>query len=225
MARLADWEAMKLGETTKYLAIAAAAATLLAACGSSSEEQSLSQKELAATLTEDGYSDEAATCAAGLEIADAKTRSKQDSESSTLSERLDAFADTCAENELALDELDAERAELAFVDQEEIDAVDTLGDDEALDALWVECEEGIGASCDELFSKSPLGSDYEDYGLSCGRRPEVLYCSELDAEDGLQPVPEIAAVAVAEEEQSEAQDDLDAQAAADAADEKPVVEN
>ncbi|MGH1491610.1 MAG: hypothetical protein ACRBK7_19815 [Acidimicrobiales bacterium] len=57
-----------------------------------------------------------------------------------------------------------------------------FGDDPALDRLWTECEEGLGAACDELFDRSELGSVYEDFGVSCGDRPEVLYCSELDAE-------------------------------------------
>lgn len=56
----------------------------------------------------------------------------------------------------------------------------TLGDDPALDALWLACQEGSGAACDELFEVSPIGTAYEAYGLSCGERPEVLDCIELD---------------------------------------------
>ena len=56
----------------------------------------------------------------------------------------------------------------------------TLGDDPALDRLWQGCEGGSGAACDQLFDESPVGSDYEEFGVSCGRRPDVLDCRELD---------------------------------------------
>ncbi len=56
----------------------------------------------------------------------------------------------------------------------------TLGDDAALDDLWTRCEAGSGQACDDLFELSPIGSDYEDFGVSCGRRPNVLHCAELD---------------------------------------------
>ena len=46
----------------------------------------------------------------------------------------------------------------------------TFGADEDLDALWVDCERGSGAACDELFDRAPLGSDYETFGATCGNR-------------------------------------------------------
>lgn len=59
----------------------------------------------------------------------------------------------------------------------------TLGDDEALDTLWVGCEAGSGAACDELFERSPVGSEYELFAVSCGNRPLVLDCTaELDGD-------------------------------------------
>lgn len=66
---------------------------------------------------------------------------------------------------------------LAFVE-----GPDTFGDDPALDALWRSCEDGSGAACDELFEQAPVGSDYEQFGVSCGDRDEVLRCSDLDEE-------------------------------------------
>lgn len=54
----------------------------------------------------------------------------------------------------------------------------TLGDDSSLDGLWGACESGDGVSCDRLFEVSPVGSDYERFGLTCGDRPLVLNCSE-----------------------------------------------
>jgi len=67
---------------------------------------------------------------------------------------------------------------LALVDQP-----DTLGDDPVLDELWIGCEAGSGAACDELFAQAPIGSGYEDFGVSCGDRLDVLHCAELDRPD------------------------------------------
>jgi hypothetical protein len=44
----------------------------------------------------------------------------------------------------------------------------TYGDDAELDALWDACESGDAASCDELYSSAPSGSDYEEFGATCG---------------------------------------------------------
>lgn len=62
----------------------------------------------------------------------------------------------------------------------------TFGDDPTLDALWTSCEEGSGESCDQLFAAAPVGSEYEEFGVSCGHRPELLHCDALDVveEDG-----------------------------------------
>ena len=60
----------------------------------------------------------------------------------------------------------------------------TLGDDPTLDRLWTSCADGSGAACNDLFEQSPVGSDYEQFGVSCGNRDDVLDCAELDGEDG-----------------------------------------
>lgn len=52
----------------------------------------------------------------------------------------------------------------------------TLGDDRSLDELWLQCEAGYGLACDDLFDRSPLGSAYEDFGLTCGGREEIFDC-------------------------------------------------
>jgi hypothetical protein len=48
------------------------------------------------------------------------------------------------------------------------------GDDGAcasiLDTLAQECTDGAGISCDVLYELSPVGSDYETYGATCGGR-------------------------------------------------------
>ena len=48
----------------------------------------------------------------------------------------------------------------------------TYGDDLELDRLWDACDSGEAWACDELFASAPSGSDYEDFGYTCGRRTE-----------------------------------------------------
>ncbi|MGC5614875.1 hypothetical protein [Georgenia sp. Z1491] len=55
------------------------------------------------------------------------------------------------------------------------------GDWLPLDRLWDECAAGDGAACDELFVESPMRSDYERFGSSCGDRfpGATLSCVDL----------------------------------------------
>ncbi len=46
------------------------------------------------------------------------------------------------------------------------------GTDTALDELWVACADGDMAACDDLYTRSEVGSEYEDFGRTCGRRVE-----------------------------------------------------
>ncbi len=71
---------------------------------------------------------------------------------------------------------------LAFGDDTPDDQPMDYGDDSTLDRLWDGCEAGDGAACDRLFEQSPVGSDYERFGLTCGNRDQVLDCRELDTE-------------------------------------------
>jgi hypothetical protein len=53
---------------------------------------------------------------------------------------------------------------------------------EILDTLATECYDGDGLSCDVLSAVSPVGSDYEAFGATCGARVSTQYagrCSEL----------------------------------------------
>lgn len=59
---------------------------------------------------------------------------------------------------------------------------DDLGDDPVLDGLWQDCDAGSGEACDELFRQAPVGSAYEEFGYTCGGRPEVVVCTDLDEE-------------------------------------------
>jgi hypothetical protein len=45
-----------------------------------------------------------------------------------------------------------------------------IGDDAGLDPYAERCHDGELTACDELYSLSDPGSDYEYYGLTCGGR-------------------------------------------------------
>lgn len=55
-----------------------------------------------------------------------------------------------------------------FDEEEEFPGGFTFGDNQALDQLWLNCEQGDWASCDELYLQSEIGSDYEWFGATCG---------------------------------------------------------
>lgn len=44
----------------------------------------------------------------------------------------------------------------------------TYGDDPYLDGLWDACAGGDMVACDDLFMESPFGSEYEEFGDTCG---------------------------------------------------------
>lgn len=55
----------------------------------------------------------------------------------------------------------------------------SYGEDAELDRLWDACAEGSAVACDDLYSESPLGSEYEEFGDTCGGRfpaGERLWC-------------------------------------------------
>lgn len=47
------------------------------------------------------------------------------------------------------------------------------GDNPWLDGLYDDCGAGDGAACDRLYLVSPVGSEYELYGATCGARFEI----------------------------------------------------
>jgi hypothetical protein len=47
------------------------------------------------------------------------------------------------------------------------------GDDPNRDVLWDECADGNFGSCDVLYYISPFGSEYEEFGDTCGGRIET----------------------------------------------------
>jgi hypothetical protein len=54
-----------------------------------------------------------------------------------------------------------------------------VGSDPALDALHQACADGSGGACDELFDQAPLGSEYEEFALSCGGRTSEMRCADV----------------------------------------------
>ncbi|HEY9377179.1 MAG TPA: toll/interleukin-1 receptor domain-containing protein [Jiangellaceae bacterium] len=52
----------------------------------------------------------------------------------------------------------------------EAEVRDTYGDDPDLDVAWDGCSAGDFAVCDSLYYDSPLNSEYETYGATCGDR-------------------------------------------------------
>ena len=54
------------------------------------------------------------------------------------------------------------------------------GSDSYLDRLWDECSAGDFISCDDLYDESPVGSEYEYFGDTCGYRNDPSdYCEVL----------------------------------------------
>lgn len=57
----------------------------------------------------------------------------------------------------------------------------SYGDDPRLDDLWDACADGDGQACDTLYMESPAGSEYEEFGDTCGGRyePQQVWCAEV----------------------------------------------
>jgi hypothetical protein len=53
------------------------------------------------------------------------------------------------------------------------------GDDPVLDALYDQCALGSGQACDDLFDRSPVGSAYEAFALTCGNRTTERRCADV----------------------------------------------
>ena len=64
-----------------------------------------------------------------------------------------------------------------------------VGDDASLDALYQQCAAGVGQACDDLFDRSPVGSDYESFAVSCGGRTPMPRCAEVYVSPGVTNPP------------------------------------
>lgn len=74
-----------------------------------------------------------------------------------------------------------------FPDSEQTEQVQPgeYGFDPALDTLWDECESGKFGSCDELYFVSREGSEYEEFGASCGGRSDAPgLCETIGGTEG-----------------------------------------
>jgi hypothetical protein len=77
--------------------------------------------------------------------------------------------------------------EEAVFDESAPDEPYTFGDDGDLDQLWLGCEAGQMQACDDLYQQSPVDSEYEFFGGTCGlifeadTAPE--FCVEAPIED------------------------------------------
>ena len=59
--------------------------------------------------------------------------------------------------------------------------VNTYGDDTYLDGLWDDCAAGDMTACDALYQESPEGSEYGEFGDTCGYlTPGGTWCVEID---------------------------------------------
>jgi len=71
---------------------------------------------------------------------------------------------------------------------------DQFGENAALDQLWISCADGDLTGCDYLYFLGPPGSEYEDFGRTCGGRGEgVGDCAAALADPPPQPQPVILA--------------------------------
>ncbi len=160
-------------------ATAFASVALLAGCGLVSDTPSQradAGEEVRSALVDSGVSSDVVDCVLRL----GSSEIERNNYNAALEEELRA---ACQAAQVAFDEGDGESPSLASEEVDGIAFVDGpvgYGDDGDLDALWDECEAGSGSACDELFDRSPLHSDYEEFGLSCGQRPDVVRCQDLD---------------------------------------------
>lgn len=148
-------------------------AVFLAACGDETETETAADwaLEVEERLIEDSVDRKIVDCVLNVARVDLQRNPLSDAATEELITNCEA-ARSVIDGET---DDDKQTDELAMSDQPS-----TFGDDPTLDALWIACEEGSGESCDQLFAAAPVGSEYEEFGVSCGGRPELLHCGELD---------------------------------------------
>lgn len=176
-------------------------ALLMAACGGGSDgggtaEDSAVAQAVIQEMVADGISQDTAECFVGTLVdefgVDELVALEEDREPSPeVALRALELLDECGfgfgDFDAGLDdeasdpgEAPSDFRELAMP-REAVDGPYTYGEDDDLDALWNACEAGSGSACDDLFLQSPLGSEYEAFGNTCGNRMELnLSCSSLD---------------------------------------------
>lgn len=76
---------------------------------------------------------------------------------------------------------------VATVPLDEWPDIYTFGDDPDLDLLWLACEQGDWLACDDLYLDSPVESEYEWFGATCGGvvpEPTGEYCAVQNRDNG-----------------------------------------
>ncbi len=156
-------------------ALGCIAAVIVASCSSPAEPEPISAQELVELHVSDGVNDDIALCAISILVDDVDPEMlRPDADPSPIDELAisETFAACGSANEL-LAEGNDEPQELAFSNEPQI-----YGDDRALDKLWDGCEAGDGQACDDLWEQAPVGSVYEQFGVTCGDRFEILNCAD-----------------------------------------------
>jgi hypothetical protein len=168
-----------LFRNSKQLKVAMVFGVVLSVSCSSEKKQALAEDAIADSLMANGIGESAAKCAARIQ-AESKGEFFDDDASRG---KLQNVIDTCLSTQSGTNSADDAKPEkLAFVEPQR------YGDNRLLDSLWDQCKAGKGSTCDELFSKAPVGSEYEKFGLNCGDRSDILHCSDLDKQNqGLTP--------------------------------------
>ena len=157
---------------TRFLGALAALTLLLAACGSDEDDFRDQLKEIDSSIT-----DETVDCiiheleARGLSVTD-------------VSDDAIGAGPIPVDGRAAFSACLSDSPDTPKSDSSESDSPGTsgtYGTDAVLDALWDACVAGDGAACDDLYFQTTIGSDYEDFGHTCGRRYEVSPGSCEDA--------------------------------------------
>ncbi len=155
------------------------ALALIASACSSTEEQ------FKDSLIDQGFTEEQANCTvekleeAGINPEDVTDEALGDDP--VPPEAIRATVECLAGEDVAdlVDDVD-----LSGIDSDTLTSdANTFGDNPDLDAMWTACEGGSAQACDDLYLQSPVGSEYEAFGNTCGNRTDgTAFC--VDAMDG-----------------------------------------
>lgn len=130
------------------------------------QDDEVGSAQLAAAFEDSGIPEDEAQClAAELDGVFSEDRIRELGESD---------AQFTAEETAAMFEAASECDTFGGVDPEGIGSSegDSYGDNAELDALWDACEGGDDAACDDLYWESGVGTEYEEFGRTCGGRSE-----------------------------------------------------
>lgn len=169
---------MPLAPRTRFLprtlVVALACLAGVACSEPAAEPVALDHDEVVARYLQSGLNESVAACVAGWtersDVVLLEGVAEPDQDTQLV---IDEAILSCLAAEALINPTAEPPATVAFVDEPF-----TLGDDEDLDALWLSCDGGDGHSCDTLWASAPSGSEYEEFGVTCGRRLDLLDCTE-----------------------------------------------